>query len=82
MRCAASPLPKATGFPSSVEGQRLTLRQAINDVGVQWVTTRLQKGEPVDAAFMAHEITHSLIDMVLEQDEKHQGRLLAQIVGR
>jgi hypothetical protein len=29
----------------------------------------------------AREITHSLIDMVLEQDEKHQGRLLAQIVG-
>ena len=29
----------------------------------------------------AREITHSLIDMVLEQDEKHQGPLLAQIMG-
>jgi hypothetical protein len=32
-------------------------------------------------AFIAREIMHSLIDMVLEQDEKHQGRLLAHIVG-
>ena len=57
------------------------LRQAINDVLVQWVTTKLQKGEPEDVAFMAREITHSLNDMVLEQDEKHQGPLLAHIVG-
>ena len=30
---------------------------------------------------MAREIMHSLIDMVLEQDEKHQEPLLAHIVG-
>jgi hypothetical protein len=30
---------------------------------------------------MAREITHALIDMVLEQDEKHQGPLLAHIAG-
>ncbi len=29
---------------------------------------------------MAYEITGSLIDIVLEQDEKHHGPLLAQIV--
>jgi hypothetical protein len=57
------------------------LRGATNDVVVQWVATKLQRGEPVDAAFMAREITLSLIDMVLEQDEKHQGPLLAQIMG-
>ena len=46
-----------------------------------WVTTKLQRGEPVDVPFMAREITGSLIDMVLEQEEKHQGPLLAQIMG-
>jgi hypothetical protein len=34
------------------------MRQAINDV-VQWVTTKLQKGERVDVAFVVREITHS-----------------------
>jgi hypothetical protein len=46
------------------------------------VTTKLQRGQPADVAFMAREITHSLIDMVLEQDEKHQGPLLTHIVRR
>jgi hypothetical protein len=45
------------------------------------VTTKLQSGQPVDAAFMAREITHALIDIILEQDEKHQGPLLAHMVG-
>jgi hypothetical protein len=30
---------------------------------------------------MARGITHSLIDRVLERDEKHQGPLLAHVVG-
>jgi hypothetical protein len=30
---------------------------------------------------MAREITHALINMVLEQDEKQQGPLLAHIAG-
>jgi hypothetical protein len=42
---------------------------------------RLQKGEPVDVAFMAREISQCLIDMVMEQEEKHQSLLLAHIVG-
>jgi hypothetical protein len=48
-------IAKSTGLPKSVEGH--PLRQAINDVVVQWLTTKLQKGEPVDVAFMAREIT-------------------------
>jgi hypothetical protein len=48
---------------------------------VQWVTTKLQRGEPVDVAFMAREMSLPLIDMVMEQDEKHQGPLLAQVIG-
>jgi hypothetical protein len=43
-------------------------------VVVQWVTTRLQSGQPVDVAFVARDITHALIDMVLEQDESISGR--------
>jgi len=58
-----------------------SLRIGINDVVVQYVTSKLQAGEPVDVALMAREITQSLIDMVLEQDEKHQGPLLAHIIG-
>ena len=38
------------GFPSQ---WRASLRQAINDVVVQYVTTKLQSGEPVDVAFTA-----------------------------
>jgi hypothetical protein len=38
-------------------------------VVVQWARTKLQKGEPVDVAFLAREITHAIIGMV-EQDEK------------
>ena len=74
-RCACVPW---SGRPSnSIE----RLRQAINDVVVQYVTAKLQRGEPVDVAFMAREMSLPLIDMVMEQDEKHQGPLLAQIIG-
>jgi hypothetical protein len=45
------------------------------------VTGKLQRGEPVDVAFMAREMSLPLIDMIMEQDEKHQGALLAQIMG-
>jgi hypothetical protein len=45
------------------------------------VTSNLRTGEPVDVAFMAREMSLPLIDMVMEQDEKHQGPLLAQIIG-
>ena len=57
------------------------LRQAINDVVVEYVTSKLRTGEPVDVAFIAREMSLPLIDMVMEQDEKHQGPLLAQIIG-
>ncbi len=46
------------------------LRQAINDVVVEYVTSKLRTGEPVDVAFMAREMSLPLIDMVMEQDEK------------
>jgi len=58
-----------------------TLRRAINDLVVQYVTTKLQTGEPVEVAFMAREMSLTLIDTVMDQDEKYQGPLLAQIIG-
>jgi hypothetical protein len=57
------------------------LREAINDAVVEYVTGKLQMGEPVDVAFMAREMSLPLIDMVMEQEEKHQGPLLAQIIA-
>jgi hypothetical protein len=48
-----------------------SLREAINEAVVQWVTTKLQRREPVDVKFMAREISLSLVELVLEQNEKH-----------
>ena len=58
----------STGFPESVEGIGCHYG-SINDMVVRWVTTKLQSGQPVDVGFMAGEITGSLIDMVLQQEE-------------
>ena len=67
--------------PKGLTPMQKPLRQAINDVVVEYVTSKLRTGEPVDVAFMAREMSLPLIDMVMEQDEKHQGPLLAQIIG-
>ena len=57
---------KSTGFPESVEGH--PLREATNDVAVQWVTIKLQKGEPVDLAFIDVSEQRSLMLLVLLRD--------------
>ena len=57
------------------------LRKAINDAVAQYVANRLQRREPADVTLITREITSSLIDIVLDQEEKHQGPLLAQIIG-
>jgi DNA-binding protein Fis len=48
------------------------LRAMISDAVVQYVTYKLHAKEPVDVALIAGEITLSLLDLVMEQDEKHQ----------
>jgi hypothetical protein len=53
----------------------------ISDAVVQYVTYKLHAKEPVDVALIAGEITLSLLDLVMEQDEKHQAALIAHIVG-
>jgi hypothetical protein len=53
----------------------------ISDAIVQYVTCKLHAKEPVDVALIAREITLSLLDLVMEQDEKHQAALIAHIMG-
>jgi len=53
----------------------------ISDAVVQYVTYKLHAKEPVDVALIAREITLSLLDLVMEQDEKHQAALIAHIMG-
>jgi hypothetical protein len=54
-----------------------TLREAINEAVVGHLKDKL---EGIDVAEMAHELTQSLVDMIMEQEEEHQAPLLASIV--
>jgi hypothetical protein len=57
------------------------LRAIISDAIVQYVTYKLHAQEPVDVASIAREITLSLMDLVMEQDEKHQAALISHIIS-
>ena len=59
-----------------------TLHEQINDVVVFYLEEKLRTNTPVDVAAMAREITQSLVDMIMEQDEQNQAPLLAQINKR
>jgi hypothetical protein len=56
-----------------------TLREAINEAVVGHLKDKLETGG-IDVAEMAHELTQSLVDMIMEQEEEHQAPLLASIV--
>jgi hypothetical protein len=58
-----------------------SLRHAINEVVLQHITAKLQRCERVDVASLTREIAQSLLDILLDQEEKHQGPLLAQVIG-
>jgi hypothetical protein len=47
------------------------LRAEINDVVVKYTERKLRKDGTLDVAVMAHEMTQSLVDMIMDQDEKH-----------
>jgi hypothetical protein len=47
------------------------LRAEINDVVVKYTERKLRKDGTLDVAVMAHETTQSLVDMIMDQDEKH-----------
>ena len=45
------------------------LRAEINDVVVKYTECKLRKDRTLDVAVMAHEMTQSLVDMIMDQDE-------------
>ena len=47
------------------------LRAEINDVVVKYTERKLRKDGTLDVAVMAHETTQGLVDMIMDQDEKH-----------
>ena len=56
-----------------------TLREAINEAVVGHLKDKLETGEGIDVAEMAHELTQSLVDMIMEQ-RGASAPLLASIV--
>jgi DNA-binding protein Fis len=55
-------------------------RDQINDTVVAYLQDKLKSGEGIDVAEMAHAMSQSLVDMIMEQDEEHQAPLLASII--
>jgi hypothetical protein len=56
------------------------LRAEINKAVVKHLKERLETGEGVDVVEMAHAMSQSLVDMFMEQEERHQAPLLASII--
>ena len=45
------------------------LRAEINDVVVKYTERKLRKDGTLDVAMVAHEMTQSLVDMIVKQEE-------------
>jgi hypothetical protein len=56
------------------------LRAEINDVVVKYTERKLRKDGTLDVAVMAHEMTQSLVDMIMDHDEHHHAQLLALMI--
>jgi hypothetical protein len=56
------------------------LRAEINDVVVKYTERKLRKDGTLDVAMVAHEMTQSLVDMIVEQEEHHHAPLLALMI--
>jgi hypothetical protein len=56
------------------------LRAEINDVVVKYTERKLRKDGTLDVAVMAHEMTQSLVDMIVDQEEHHHAPLLALMI--
>jgi hypothetical protein len=56
------------------------LRAEINDVVVKYAERKLRKDGMLDVAMMAHEMTQSLVDMIMEQEEHDHAPLLALMI--
>jgi DNA-binding protein Fis len=57
------------------------LREAINEAVEKYLERRLESGGPIDVAAMAREMARSIVDMIMEQDDQHQGPLLAETIS-
>ena len=56
------------------------LRAEINDVVVRYTERKLRRDGTLDVAVMAHEMTQSLVDMIMDQDEHRHAPLLALMI--
>jgi hypothetical protein len=56
------------------------LRAEINDVVVKYTERKLRNDGTLDVAVIAHEMTQSLVDMIVDQDEHHHAPLLALMI--
>ena len=56
------------------------LRAESNDVVVKYEERKLRKDGSLDVAMMAHEMTQSLVDMIVEQEEHHHAPLFALMI--
>jgi hypothetical protein len=56
------------------------LRAEINDVVVKYTERKLRKDGTLDVAVMAHEMTQSLVDMIVNQEEHYHAPLLALMI--
>jgi hypothetical protein len=52
------------------------LREAITELVVEYLEHQRQKDEPVEVPAIAHEMAQSIVDMIMEQEERHQASLL------
>jgi hypothetical protein len=57
------------------------LREAITELGVEYLEHQRQKDEPVEVPAIAHEMAQSIVDMIMEQEERHQASLLASTIA-
>ena len=83
------PLPIYTEFPKHEHSLLIrrdlvkmakALRAEINDVVVKYTERKLRKDGTLDVAVMAHEMTQSLVDMIMDQDEHDHAPLLALMI--
>jgi hypothetical protein len=57
------------------------LREAITELVVKHLENQLQRDEPVDAPTISTEMAQSIVDMIMEQEARHQASLLASVIA-
>ena len=73
-------VPKIAADPKGPKKMAKALRAEINDVVVKYTERKLRKDGTLDVAVMAHEMTQSLVDMIMDQDEHDHAPLLALMI--